>query len=74
MTKKTKIKLSQERFSDQFPEISNGSHHTISPSHRNCDEANELLPNAVHFNNSIQDSVGQSLFDTGANRIKYSTN
>ena len=40
----------------------------------NCDEANELLPNAVDFNNSIQDSIGQSLFDTGANRIKCSTN
>ena len=37
---------------------------------RNCDKANELLPNAVHLNNSIQDSIGRSLFDTGANKIK----
>ena len=35
----------------------------------NCDKANELLPNAVHFNNSIQYSIGRSLFDTGANII-----
>ena len=33
----------------------------------NCDEANELLPKAVHFYNYIQDSIWKSLFDIGPN-------